>query len=198
MRRSARVPDMGNNLRTLREARGWTFDQAAVAFRMSRSGYQKIERGERKLTAAFAVKAAAVYGVSETAVIGDTSQIKLVGYVGGGHQAHFYSTGDDPAEEVDPPPEFTASTVAVSVRGDSMADHIENGAILYYDDRRDPPDEALVGKLCIVGLASGQVLVKKLLRGNERNRWHLMSTNAPPLMNQEVEWAAKITWIRPA
>lgn len=43
------VPAMGNNLRKLRESKGWTQEQASEAMGISRGGYIKLERGERDL-----------------------------------------------------------------------------------------------------------------------------------------------------
>lgn len=192
------VPDMGNNLRFLREARGWTLQQAADALSMSRSGYQKIERGERKATLPFIARAADVYGVPMSSVIDEAPRVRLAGYVGAGHEMHYYADGDDPSEDIDAPPDVTASTVAVLVRGDSMADHIEDGAAIYYDDRRNPPTDDLIGRLCIVGLSDGRVLVKKLVRGTSPTLWHLLSSNAAPIYDQPVDWAARVTWIKPA
>jgi phage repressor protein C with HTH and peptisase S24 domain len=89
------------------------------------------------------------------------------------------------------------SLVAVLVRGDSMSGTLDDGWTVYYQDRRDQPDETLHAKLCIVGLTDGRVLVKKLYPGRKRGHYDLHSTNAPALMDQPVDWAAKITWIQP-
>lgn len=188
---------MGNNLKHLRAHEGWTIEVAATHFGLSRSGYQKLERGERRLTDQYIAKAASVYGVPESIVITEQVRVRLVGFVGAGHEMHLYASGDDLAEDVQSPPDVTANTVAVRVRGDSMADHIEDGSILYYDDRRDPPSEDLIGRLCVVELKDGRVLVKKMAKGSAAGLWHLLSTNAAPMFDQPVRWAARVTWIRP-
>lgn len=197
LRRRVNVPTMGNNLKHLREREGWTIEVAATHFGLSRSGYQKLERNERRLTNQYIAKAANVYGVPESIVIAEQVRVRLVGFVGAGHEMHLYADGDDLAEDVQSPPDVTASTVAVRVKGDSMADHIEDGSILYYDDRRDPPSDDLIGRLCVVELRDGRVLVKKLAKGSAAGLWHLLSTNAAPMFDQPVSWAARVTWIRP-
>lgn len=88
-------------------------------------------------------------------------------------------------------------TVAVEVRGDSMGGRIENGDLVYYDSRQDPPTDDLYGKLCVVGLSDGRVMVKKLLKGSRDGLFHLMSFAGDPLFDQEVNWAGRIIWIQP-
>lgn len=78
-----------------------------------------------------------------------------------------------------------------------MSGLLEDGWVVYYDNRRDPPDESHYNKLCIVGLVDGRVLVKKLYPGRKPGHFDLHSVNAPPLLDQPVEWAAKVTWIAP-
>lgn len=124
--------------------------------------------------------------------------VPLVGVVEAGNTLVLYADGQGPLGEVEAPPNATRSTVAVEVRGDSMRGIAENGWIVYYDDRREPvTDDLLGGRICIVGLADGRVLVKKLQRGSGPNRFHLYSESAEPLFDQEVSWAAKVTWIKP-
>jgi transcriptional regulator with XRE-family HTH domain len=65
------IPDMGNRLKFLREGRGWTQERAAAEFDLSKSGYIKIERGERELTADRIAKAAKIYGVTKAEVLDD-------------------------------------------------------------------------------------------------------------------------------
>jgi hypothetical protein len=74
--------------------------------------------------------------------------ISIVGYVGAGGQVA-YGEGQGPFGEAPmPPKDATARTVAVVIRGDSMAP-LADGWTVYYDDRRDPPTEDLFGKLCV-------------------------------------------------
>lgn len=122
--------------------------------------------------------------------------VPLVGFVGAGGEI-IYETGQGPFGEAPIPPiESDSSTVAVLVRGESMAG-LEDGWYVYYDNRYDPPTEQLIGKLCVVGLTDGRILLKKLLPGRQPGRFDLYSFNAPPQLDQPVQWAAPVTWIRP-
>lgn len=124
--------------------------------------------------------------------------VPIVGYVGAGLEAHFYSEADDPREFADRPPKATIHTVAVKVRGISMRGFFEDGSLLYYDAVRIPPTEDLIGRLCVVELKDGSVVVKRLIKGSRKDRWTLLSTDADPIIDRAVNWAARVKWIEPA
>lgn len=60
----------GNGLKALRERQGWTLEQAAQAMGVSRGGYVKLERGERKLTQTYIENAVEVFGATAQDVLG--------------------------------------------------------------------------------------------------------------------------------
>lgn len=127
----------------------------------------------------------------------NVTSVPIVGYVGAGGSISF-EDNHGPYGEADMPPKGgSSSLVAVIVKGDSMSGTLEDGWTVYYDNRRDPPDETLHGKLCIVGLSDGRTLIKKLYPGRKRQHYDLHSVNAPVLLDQPVDWAARITWIAP-
>jgi transcriptional regulator with XRE-family HTH domain len=64
-------PEMGNNLRMLRQSRNWDEEKAADAFGLSVGGYRKIERGERALNDKRIDQATRIYNVPASAVLGD-------------------------------------------------------------------------------------------------------------------------------
>ena len=123
-------------------------------------------------------------------------RVRVVGYVGAGAETHLFADGQGPFDWAPAPPDARANTVAVRVRGTSMAGLIDDGSLLYYDERSDPPTADMNGALCILGLTDGRVVVKKLYKGGKRGRWNLISTNDAPMMDQAVEWAAKVTSVR--
>lgn len=125
------------------------------------------------------------------------STVPLVGYVSAGAAVNLYAVGQGPFDEVEMPPGGSEHTVAVEVRGDSMAGLADDRWIIYYDDRQEPVHEGLFGKLCVVGLANDGVLVKRLVPGRHPGKFDLYSTNGAPLFDQEVTWAAKVEWIKP-
>lgn len=122
--------------------------------------------------------------------------VPVVGYAGAGGEVD-YSKGQGPFGEARMPPGGSKATVAVIVRGDSMAGQLDDGWTVYYDDRHEPPTPDLYGKLCVVGLTDGRVLVRRLYPGRKPKCYDLHPANAQMMLDQPVEWAAKITFIAP-
>ena len=121
--------------------------------------------------------------------------VPLVGFVGAGAQIFAI---DDHAkggglEEVERPEGASSSTVAVRVRGDSMRPAYKNGDLLYYDAQSIGDLDHLIGSDCIAYLSDGRTLVKEI-RKNSSGYW-LHSHNADPLIDIDIEWAAKVKWV---
>lgn len=129
-------PGMGNNLKSLREERDWTHEEVAARFGMSRSGFIKLERGERKLSEAHIAKATEVFGVSSAEVLGESATtIPIIAWVSAGDMLR-----DDVADEAlgavrvnDLPP---GDWIALRVVGDSM-DRISPPESTIFVDRKD-------------------------------------------------------------
>lgn len=90
-------------------------------------------------------------------------------------------------------------TVAVEVRGNSMAGIVPNGWYIYYDDVRRPPTPDLFGEICVVALSDGRVLVKELrpAKSKKLNRFDLLSVIGDPLPDVRLLWAARVTGALP-
>jgi transcriptional regulator with XRE-family HTH domain len=122
--------------------------------------------------------------------------VAVVGYVGAGAVAVLFSEGQGPFDYVEPPRQRAPSTVGLGVRGVSLGPAFDNGWV-FYDDVRSPVTEDLHGRLCVVGLTDGRVLVK-ILKPATGGRFHLLSNTAePPLLDEEVQWAARVKEVRP-
>jgi len=125
--------------------------------------------------------------------------VPIVGYVGAGAEIH---PVDDHAkgqgmDDAPPFPGQDGPAVAVRVRGDSMLPQIEDGWILYYTRDRDGVPSACVGKLCVVQVTDGPMLVKKLEPGKRKGLWRLVSYNASPREDVKLDWAARVAAIVP-
>jgi transcriptional regulator with XRE-family HTH domain len=185
-----------NTIRHHRLARDLTLEELAERAGLSVSQVSRIERGKRQPTLRDLHSFARALRIPVAALV-EQSPVNIVGYVGAGGEAVFYDHGQGPFEEVQRPPEASDRTVAVLVRGDSMSGTADDGWILYFDDVREPPADDLLGSLCVVGLSDGRILCKRLHRGRIIGKFDLFSTNASPMLDQDVAWAAKVTWIKP-
>lgn len=188
---------MANNLRLLRDGRGWTQDEAAFALGTTRNQYVKLEGGSRRLSDKWIRLASDAYGVDPGEVVTDRSgTVPVAGYVGAGTTMHFYAEGQGPLDDVPAPEGATPHTVAAEIRGDSLGP-IFDGWHVYFDDRREPVTPDLIGELCVVGLADGRVLVKKLSRGQTEGRFSLHGQFGEPVLDAELLWAAKVKSMMP-
>ena len=92
---------MANNLRMLRDGRGWTQGEAAAALGTTRNQYVKLEGGSRRLSDKWIKLASEAYGVDPGDVVTDRSgTVPVAGYVGAGTEMHFYAEGQGPLDEV--------------------------------------------------------------------------------------------------
>lgn len=127
--------------------------------------------------------------------IGKTVRVK--GYVGAGDRAHFYNVSDEDFEEVPAPEGATDQTVAVEIRGTSWGRFMSTW-LVFYDDVRSPVTEDLLGHPCVVGLADDRILIKVIKRsGNGSYRLVSNDSSEPDINGAQIEWAAKVTSMRP-
>jgi hypothetical protein len=123
--------------------------------------------------------------------------VAVTGYVAAGSVAILFPEGPEPFDQVEAPRERTPDTVALEIRGAALGPAFDDG-LVFYDAVRSPVTPDLHGRLCVLGLPDGRVLVR-ILRPAVEGRYHLLSNVAeePPLRDQVVEWAARVKEVRP-
>lgn len=170
------------------KARGKTKSGLANALGRQPSMVTELLRGNRQL------KASEVRKVREYLELPPAGRqiVRVIGRVGAGAEAHFYSDAQGPFDEVEAPAGSTDSTVAVEVSGDSLGSLFDK-TLVFYDDVRRPVTSDLIGKLCVVGLPDGRVLIKKIARSKAgRGLYHLAGQFGDPIMDTPIEWAARV------
>lgn len=191
-------PKFPNFLKQLRLAKGWKQEEAAAAMGLSYGGYNKLEYGENQLTLVTIANAAKVYGVPKSYVLAGPETVPIVGFAGAGPNGEVvFEESAGELGEAPMPPGGTDRTVALEVRGRSMRGIAENGWLVYYDDRKDPITDDLVGELCVVSVPERGVLVKTPQRGRIPGHFDLESTNDETMRDVRIEWAALVTAIVP-
>jgi phage repressor protein C with HTH and peptisase S24 domain len=173
--------------RGLTDALGRTIDRAAV---------NKMTKGTRAIAADELLVIARITGVQQPEADNEAPrprQIEIVGYVAAGSQEVTFSDGQGPFGTVDAPAYATESTVAVEVRGTSLGPFMDRW-LIFYDRIEQQPGHDFEGRLCVVGLADGRVMVKALKRAKTPGFWHLISNNPleAQINDQVVEWAALV------
>ncbi len=189
---------MANNLRALRDARGWSQEEAATALGTTRNQYVKLERGSRRLSDKWIDRAAEAYGVDTGDIVKGNKRwmVPIAGFVSAGSEMTLYSEGQGHHGEVDAPDNASDKTIAVEIRGESLGPFF-NGWLVFFDDVRSPVTDDIIGKLCVVGLGDGRVLIKRLIRSRTPHLFHLYGQFGDPILDVQVAWAAQVKSVMP-
>lgn len=124
--------------------------------------------------------------------------VPLVGSIGAASAALFFFKNNGALDRVDPPPGADANTRALEIRTeDGLGAPFDRWVAFFSEADRGPVNALHMGQLCLCGLPDGRVLVKKLQRSKTGGLYHLTSGTAEPLLDQEVEWAARIICLKP-
>jgi phage repressor protein C with HTH and peptisase S24 domain len=208
-------PHAAERLKHLRERSGLSMAEIAraVGYRGA-SSYQRYEDPElfpkkylpldlaEKLARALAGRGSPPISREEVMAMAgrnmpEPRMIPVVGYVGAG--AEVFSIDDHAKgaglDEVECPwSDLAPSSVAVRVRGDSMAPAYFDGDLIYYEENHTD-FRHLIGKECVVAITDGRRFVKQLRR-TAAGQWYLFSHNAEPIFGVEIEWAARVKLIQ--
>lgn len=123
--------------------------------------------------------------------------VPVVGYVGAGAEVIPFDeyAPDEGMEQVEAPlAAAQGAVVAVRVRGESMFP-IEDGWLVFYRRDHDGVPSFCNNRLCVVKVAEGPTLLKKLRFAGDG--YYLESWNAPTRFAPSLDWAAPIIDIRP-
>lgn len=191
---------MSTTLRSLRKKRGLKLWELADEIGMSVTVLSRYERGERRIKLDQVPRLAAALRVDPDEILADARPtVAVVGYIGAGAEIYpvdDHAKGDGLREVHCPAGMDPRRTVAVEIRGDSMAP-IEDGWLAFYTRDPDYGPSDFLGHLCVVKLADGRMLLKSVRRGYAPNRFNLLSTNAAMIEDAEIEWAAPVRAVLP-
>lgn len=145
--------------------------------------------GDKNLRAVMKILRPQNDGISQT--------VPIVGYVGAGAEVfpiddHVKGNG---FAEVECPSMLNAQkAIALEVRGESMEPLISDGFLLFYEERAYGVPAEFIGAICVVKIAEGATLVKKVRQGTKVGHYHLhsLNPNAATIENAQVEWSAKV------
>jgi len=117
----------------------------------------------------------------------------LLGYVRGGAEAEYLPLIDDELDYVDPIDTANEQTRALEIRGKSMG-AIYDRWIVFFDDTRMPVTPDLIGRVCVIRLADGRTVIKKL-ESQPNGLYRLVSEHGEPIVDAVVEWASAVKLI---
>lgn len=193
---------MANRIEELRLAKGLTKEELGALVDPPTSGVQigRLEREERSLRPSWIRRLAKALGVDEIELTHKPSyarKVPVVGYVGAG-MAIYPNPETGPwvqFDEVDAPPGAPEGSMAVRVKGGSMAPMAEDGDTLVCPGPKDFTEARCLNRLCVVQVAGGPAYVKKLRPGTKQGRYTLWSLDGEHLENVKIEWAMPVRWI---
>lgn len=197
-------PERANRLKQARERASFA-DATAAARRFGWAiptylAHENGSRGfsiERAKDYARAFKANAAWLLTGEGSPSSNLRVPVSGYVGAG--AVIYpadeSIGPEGIEEVDLPPGMYGDYLAFKVRGDSNYPAYRDSEIIFVRKGGGPPDEFL-NRECVIQTVDGRRLLKTLTPGSKRGHFTLISFNAPPMVDERVEWVAPVEWTR--
>jgi hypothetical protein len=122
--------------------------------------------------------------------------VRIVGYVGAGSAAHYYAIAQGDYEEVEAPIGASDQTVAVEIKGKSFGPLLDSW-LVFYEDVRSPISDDLLNHTCVIGLSDDRILIKEVRRERDGSYTLLSNSDEPPIRNAQIEWAAKVTGLRP-
>lgn len=192
---------IGDRIARARQAKGVSQKALALAVGTAQTTISSWERNRTEPTRNDVERVALALKMKPSELeVGDPAaehrQVPVVGYVAAGSTAVLYSEGQGHLDYVPAPDNAGPKTVAAEIRGDSMGPVLDNW-LVFYEDVRSPVTPDMHNQLCVVGLADGRVLVKRL-RPAANGLFHMDSnSNEPTLTDQAVEWAALVTNMRP-
>lgn len=190
----AKIPAMGNNLKKLRESAGFTHERVARLMGMSRGGFIKLERGERRLTSNYIVRAAEIFGVPESAVLSEQTSIAVMGRIGAGAiiEPDYEQTPPDGLFSIDLPFPVPDDLIGFVVKGESMMPRYDDGDVIVVWKEQRRPIESFIGEEAAVRTESGRRYLKTIAAGGRPGIYELHSFNAKPLAATRLAWIGEI------
>jgi transcriptional regulator with XRE-family HTH domain len=187
---------LNRKIRTLRKSFGMTQAEFAKALGVSQSQVSRWEREvnpeKPEMPNIEKLSHLAKMSVDEFLELLEHGMlVPIVGYVRAGAEMVLFSEGQGNFDTVEAPRGSTPSTVAVEIRGDSLGEGF-SGWLAFYDQVMSPPTENLIGRMCVVGLDDGRVLIKRLQKGQLPGKYNLLAVSGPPIYDVSVSWAAKV------
>lgn len=132
----------------------------------------------------------------------ETSQnrqgVPIVATIGSAGETHMLENALEMAPA--PPTSSPDTLMAAKVAGNGMLPMFSDGWVIYWDQAaqmQQEPIERLLGKLCVVCVVGDHLFVRKLIQGRSPGHYDLWAANAEPLLDVEIQWAARVLWILP-
>jgi len=123
--------------------------------------------------------------------------VPIIGAINsGGEFAAYLDRPRSQLETVQAPPGAAPETVAAEIRPNALSSLFDNW-MLFYDDVKTPVTPTMVGRLCIIQIDDGRVLVRRLRTSSRRGTYHLISHLDATMFDQTLTWASPVRTLIP-
>jgi hypothetical protein len=102
----------------------------------------------------------------------------------------------DQQRELVKAPACQAALAAIRIRGDGLQPAYADGDVIFYASAAGALLADSIGRDCVVQLAGGPMLLKRVSKGARRDRYTLTSHVTPPIDDVELAWASPVRWVR--
>jgi hypothetical protein len=104
-------------------------------------------------------------------------------------------TSENEVKPIEAPKGSNSKTSAIEIVSDEFG-NLMKGWFAIYDDTRRAPAATLLGQNCVLLLTDGRMFVCRLAKGRG-TKFTLESNRSAPLLNVDVQWAAKVKTMVP-
>ena len=202
---SALIPRLGmlgampNRIQEWRKKAGLSQQKLADLAGTGRSQIVKLERGERRLTYLW-MQRLAPHLNCRPIDLAESALVPVVGYIGAGEDVYYFDDNESGGglDEVEAPP-GAHDGFAVRAKGNSMAPRFFDGDYIFYLRELGEDPKSCLHRDCVIRLADGRTLVKRLEPGGRPGTFTLRSYNpvVEVMPDVEIEWVAPVVWVKP-
>ena len=192
---------LGDRIRQARKTLGLTQQEFASQLAVTQPTVHRWEKGfydpdEEALQrlAGMTKLSPAYFRYGEPSASSDPASAIVVGYVAAGQKIH--ALGESRGEVVASP--TGENLVALRVNGANLAPTYRDGDLLFYDRNDEASEAQFIGRECVVKLADGPTLLKRVEKGRQRGHYALTACNEAAVDEARLEWARPIKWVRRA
>lgn len=183
------------SLQRIMDKKGWKPTTLSLAVGTNRTLVKDMLESGKDVRVGTLTKLAGVLDVPLSDLLA-APRVPVVGFIGAGGEVIFEEVEQD--DPVARPPGISGTLVALVVSGTSMLPKYKDGDIIYIQREHDGLLPDYIGEDCAVRLTSGETFIKQLIRGSREDRFTLLSLNAAPIEDVEIEWATPVLFIMPA
>lgn len=191
---------MGQRIQAARKKAGFTQTTFAEALGVKQPSVSAWERDDSEPSTELMIEIGALTGRAPGWLQfgkAESEGARIVGAIGAGAVVIPFSDLETTGELVPKPAGFERYDVeAYEIQGDSMYP-LKEGWLVFVQKNRTVDAKMITRRLCVVGLPSGEALLKEVHPGQRKGRFNLHSWNAPPRSDVALDWANPVIDIRP-